>query len=225
METLQYLRDVANGKRHRFFNVSPKAVDLFKRWIADWHAAATLEEVFDQWEMGAALDDRLHVRLLCKGKRGVVEFAHPHSPLDRNKNTSEPYVNDELLYLVLKLVTTPSCERLRLCPECEKHYIAIRPQQKYCGSKCGRLAASRRVVGKNYEDKWDRRIKACRAAYAKYRTLKPKPREAVEEYVLHEANRLLPKAHKEDDKMGGPKMQVNFITKNAKAIGIPKGEK
>jgi hypothetical protein len=223
MATLQELCDIANGKRRRFFNVSPKAVDLFKKWLVDYHAAETLQEVFDQWEgMDSVTDNYLQARLRCEGKRGVVEFVRPRAPWDNNSSSNGPYnFNDEVMYLVLLFLTTPNCERLRLCPECEKCYVALR-SKKYCTSLCGRRAASRRIVGENYKAKRKARIDECRTAYAKYRTLNPKPRQTRDEYVLREANRHLRRA---GYRLGGEKMQVNFITRNAETIGIPKGEK
>lgn len=219
METLQSLCDVVNGKRRRFFNVSPRAAELFKKWIADWHTASSLDEVLDEWEMGPVLNDHFSVWTSCEGKCVRAE-ARPRAPWDDNRR--EPYtLNDELLYLVLSFLSEPRCERLRLCPECEKGFVALRPQQKYCGSRCGRLAASRRAVGDAYTAKRTRRIKACRAAYVKYRELKVKPRESEAEWVLKVANRHL----RDDEKLGGTNLQVNFITRNAKVIGIPKGEK
>jgi hypothetical protein len=223
MEQLQYLRDVVNGKRRRFLNVSSKAAAFFKQWLGDYHTADTLEDILNQYEMGCLLDDCLHVHARCVGKRVEVEFGRPPAPWDGNR--SEPYnFNGEVEYLVLTFVTTPKCERLRLCPQCGTCYIA-RGGQKFCSGLCGRRAASKRIVNEHYSSKRERRIAACRAAYAKYQTLNPKPRQTVAEYVLHEANRQLPRNQKRDDKIGGPKMQVNFITRNAAAIGIPKGEK
>jgi hypothetical protein len=222
METLQYFCDVVNGKRRRFFNVSPRAAAFFKQWLADYHAASTLEDVLNEYEMG--LDEYLRVRARCVGKRVEAEFAGPKAPWHDNR--SEPYhFNDEVMYLISSFVTTPKCERLRLCPECESCYVA-RGGQKFCSGLCGRRAASRRIVNEHYSSKRERRIAACRAAYTKYCAENPEPQTPIEiqkaaEYVRREANRHLPSGYK----FGGMKMQVNFITRNAEAIGIPKGAK
>jgi hypothetical protein len=76
-------------------------------------------------------------------------------------------------------------------------------------------------VAGNYEKLRNRRIDECKAAYAKYKALKRKPRESEAEYVLCEANERLRSA----DKMGGPALRTNFITQNAEAIGMSKGKR
>lgn len=213
METLETLRDIANGKRRRFFPVNAEAAALFKKWIGDWQAASTLADVLNLWEMNRQMfEDRLTVRVRLVGKRlqpTVSTPRHGHG------------VDNELLYLIASVVTAPKCERLRVCPECDGCYIAIRGTQKFCGSLCGRRAASRIKVAGNYDKLRNRRIDACKAAYAKYKSLTPKPRKSVAEYVLCEANRHLRRA----DMIGGSTLRTNFIKQNTKAIGIPQGER
>ena len=217
MDTLQYLCDVANGKRRHWFNVSARATTLFRDWVQDWHASKTLEEVLDLWEMGHIVDDCIRVRTKCAGKRLDIGEIVPNSPWTDDGLTESGSINDELLYLVLSFVTAPQCERMRRCPACEKWFIAGRLSQKYCGSQCGRRLSSRRIVGSSNAKKRSERIKACRNAYAMYCRKGKKPRGSAAEYVLVQANRHLPT----DYRFGGPKMRVNFITHNAKAIGIP----
>jgi hypothetical protein len=217
MNTLQYLCDVANGKRRQWFNVSVKATALFRDWVQDWHASKTLEEVLDLWEMGHIVDDCIRVQTKCAGKRLDIEKVLPNSPWTDDGLTESGSINDELLYLVLSFLTAPECERMRLCPACEEWFIAARLSQKYCGSQCGRRVSSRRIVVSSNAKKRSERIKACRNAYATYCRKGKKPRESATEYVFKEANRNL----HPDYKFGGPKGRVNFITRNAKAIGIP----
>lgn len=218
METLETLRDIANGKPRRFFRLSSKAAERFKEWIAGWQAAQSLAEVLDEWDMSSALDEHLSVRTRLQGTRLLYDV-RPRAPWDNNR--SGPYPpNDELLYLVLSLVTMPKCDRLRLCVRCKACFIAVRRPQKYCSGKCGRLAAAKRIVDMSYAKMREKRIEKCREAYTKYRELNPKPRVPAAQYVLAEANRRLPRAYH----LGGTKAQVNFITLHAEAIGIVKGE-
>jgi len=217
MEALKYLCDVANGKRRRFFNVSAKAVELFRKWVLDWHNAQTLEEVLDNWEMAHVLEDYVQTRTEYDGKKLQVKIAQPRAPWTNDSVTESVNVNDELVYLVLLLITAPGCERLRRCPECGIWLVAPRLSQKFCGSMCGRRSAARRTVTSNYAREHERKTKACKEAYEKYHKLKIKPRKSAAEYVLAEANRHLPAAYK----IGGVKLQLNFITHNAAAIGLP----
>lgn len=154
-ETLQSLCNIANGKRRRFFDVRPEAAKLFKQWVGEWHAAATLEKVLQQWApMGAMLDEHIEPRVHCVGKQIQTEFV-VRRPRGNN-------VNDDLLYLVLSLVTKPRCERLRLCPECGICYVAPRLSQKYCSGLCGRRAAMRRIAEKKYQGKRNQKLQAAR---------------------------------------------------------------
>jgi hypothetical protein len=212
---LEELRDVANGKRRRFFNVSPKAAALFKQWLGDYHAAPTLKEVLDQYEMGHLLEGFLRPCLRYEGKRVVVESGLPPAPGEGSG------FNAEVMYLVAKFVITANCEKLRLCPRCGTCYVRS-GAKKFCSGLCGRRAATARIVGAANSKKRNDRIDACRDAYAKYQALSQERRELTpaDEYVLREANRHL----HHSQKIGGPKRQVNFITRNAEAIGIKKEE-
>lgn len=217
MDSLEYLCNVTNGKRRRWFNVSAKAAALFRKWVQDWHKATTLEEVLDQYEMGHVLEDKVRAVVSCVGKSVQVGVAKPRAPWADGDNG--PYhLNDELVYLVLLLVTTPQCERLRQCAECGVWFVAPRRSQKCCIGECSRRAASRLTAAKHYSTMRNARIVACRTAYARYQGLNAKPRKPVAEYVLAEANRHLHPEYK----MGGANARVNFITRNAEAIGIPR---
>jgi hypothetical protein len=219
VETLRDLCDLANGKRRQWFNVSAKAASLFQRWVQDWHEAKTLEDVLDRWEMWDAFDDHaLRVSTKCVGKKLQIDKVLPETPWSSDWRTDPKNLNEQVLYLVLSLLTTPDCERLNRCPECEVWYVARRKSQKYCCSQCGRRAASRRIRKSSNAEKHDVRIGACRAAWTKYRKLMRIPRKSAAEYILGEANRHLPVAYR----LGGSKRQVNFITHNAREIGIPK---
>jgi hypothetical protein len=231
MGALEELRDEVNGKRRRFFNVSKEAADLFKKWLADYHKAPTLEKVLNQYEMPDLRDGRYvlasfryegkhmvaETTVLPRARRGKNSISlRPASPWDEHGESRG--FNSEVMYLVAKFAAIGAdCEKLRLCPWCGDCYVA-RGARKYCSALHGRRAAAARIVGAKYDEKRNKRIAACHAAYTKYQTLRPKPRMPEAEYVLREANRHLPRAYK----IGGPRMQTNFITRNATAIGMPK---
>lgn len=226
METLETLRDAANGKRRRFFNVSLRAATLFKEWLTDWRDATTLAQVLDRWEMGHLLDKHLEVRTRHVGKHIQPEIVRPRAPWDGQ--SKEPLVNDELLYLVAALLTTSKCERLGVCPYCGICFIATGKPKTYCTGVHGRLAAAKRILNKNYTDTRDKKIEFVDAANREYEQLPKSKREKYEwkKWVADRATDLMLQRRHPLTK-NEKRITRNFISYAVKAKDVTprKGEK